>query len=331
MYACKRTPVPFRRGFTIVELLVVIAIAALLMAMLIPAVQAVRETSRRAQCVNNLKQIGVAIHNFEGSNRRLPQRAKRFCSGPPSGGSSFHSELLEYLDQPVLAAATLTGNCEDPQFFHPPPPGTYPPWYSVALEPVAVFRCPSDPRDYGNNYRFCIGATNLETYDGAFDWTKMSDITDGLSTTAAVSEKVKASLSPDWDPETNFWYTGLQKNMSAPVPDGEDVLNLCGQLTGPPLSYQPLTGYTWAASGTAFTEYNHAATPNSRGPDCAMNYMPPWRGAPIPYGYGAGPTRATSYHRGGVNLLFMDGHVEFMSDSVSLPVWRALSTRAAND
>lgn len=159
----------------------------------------------------------------------------------------------------------------------------------------------------------------------------LADITDGPSNTAAaVSEKIMSPFPLNWNPRTDLWCTGLFSGYPAPAPDGDAVFGLCGRLTGTPIAYHTDTGFTWLGMGTEFTDYNHIAPPNSPIPDCAMNSHSA-TATPNPYSNTMGPTKATSYHPGGVNLLFVDGHVEFKSNAIDPKVRRAPATRAGRE
>ena len=131
-----------RRGFTLIELLVVIAIIAILIGLLVPAVQSVREAANRIKCANNLKQLGLAAHHFHDANQHLPPGIGYY---PPAGGAfgTYHFHLLPYLEQDNLYRAAL-GTVAFPA---PDGPRTvyYPGNNTVYSRPVSVFLCPSDP------------------------------------------------------------------------------------------------------------------------------------------------------------------------------------------
>ena len=195
-----------RRGFTLIELLVVIAIIAVLIALLLPAVQSAREAARRAQCVNNLKQIGLALHNYIGSQGKLPPGIVTTTSNLPNEYSTWvawspQSMLLPYLEQqPLYNAANFSWACC---------------WYgdqahatnsTVIFTRIAGFLCPSDGsagRDNINNYHASLG-TGITRYNapdgstngifpvynnsGLSNCYGMSDVTDGTSNTIAFGE-----------------------------------------------------------------------------------------------------------------------------------------------
>jgi prepilin-type N-terminal cleavage/methylation domain-containing protein len=216
--ATLRKPIS-RRGFTLIELLVTIFILSVLLALLLPAVQSAREAARRIECQNNLKQLGIALHNYHDVHAAFPIQL-----GGTSGGSDTDSNqdclsafvgLLPFLEQaPLYDQISSPGTLEPPVLtpvpsFGPVPwHATYAPWKSR----VAGFYCPSDPDipdPSGNNYRFCIGTvvakneapsrqrlggTSFALMNGLFVngiSTRIGSVTDGLSNTIAMSERGK--------------------------------------------------------------------------------------------------------------------------------------------
>ena len=330
-----------RRGFTLIELLVVIAIIAVLVALLLPAVQQAREAARRSQCKNNLKQIGLAIHNYESSFRCYPfgkGASYGFVGAPVYARWSQHAMLLPYIEQSALY--------ESINFLMPPDtPGmagviNFMPAYVGGFNTVQsqtripMFLCPSDmtvSADWAgqNNYTGNQGtwlcdrgntpATANDTNPGELSQgvfyflssTRPSDVTDGLSNTAFFSEKMRGNGTPD--PKTDLFVMTNQTSLAATY----TTCMATNILTATPLTSK--WGYSWVMGENCCTQYNHVATPNSI--SCA--------GIPFPGSMTnmAMVVTASSRHIGGVQVMMGDGAVNFASSSIDLGVWRALGTR----
>jgi prepilin-type N-terminal cleavage/methylation domain-containing protein/prepilin-type processing-associated H-X9-DG protein len=317
-----------RSAFTLIELLVVIAIIAILIGLLVPAVQKVREASARMACTNNLKQIGLALHSYHNTTGHFPEARDPYplCFSP-------HAHLLPFLEQQGLfnlidftgakgATTTYKGINATP-----------------AVMPVPVFSCPSDLGGVpggngatpgvtfaGTNYSSCVGTGlgssaiyngDYVSGDGVFlllpgGPIKMSQIIDGTSNTAAFSESLygdgSAGLTPQsGTPDPMLFARDISGSAMDPT--------TCAGTT----TYTGQRGDRWINGGYLSTAYNHYLTPNSTTYDClnsANNF---------------GLKAARSRHNGGVNLLLCDGSVHFVANSISQSTWRALATRAGGD
>jgi prepilin-type N-terminal cleavage/methylation domain-containing protein/prepilin-type processing-associated H-X9-DG protein len=335
-----------RPAFTLIELLVVIAIIAILIGLLLPAVQKVREAAARAQCSNNLKQIALALHNYHSAYKVFP-----FGKGPSYAGAasyarwSVHSKILPFLEQgPLYQSLDFT--------FPPNTPGmagpviNFMPAYTNAggknsqcMTQVPMYLCPSDPAPIpdswpgGNNYVGCVGTMfecdNSEANPSPTDSSdvsragvlyylskvRLTDITDGTSNTALFSEHLRGGGVAN--SKTAMFMMANQTTLDATL----TTCNSLNPLTATPLSYWQ--GGSWAMGEMCCTLYNHVSTPNST--TCA--------GLPFPGGMNtmSMDQSATSAHTGGVNLCLADGSVRFVIDSVDLQTWRALGTRQSGE
>jgi prepilin-type N-terminal cleavage/methylation domain-containing protein len=309
-----------RPGFTLIELLVVIAIIAILIGLLLPAVQKVREAAARTQCSNNLKQLGVALHSYHDALGTFPG-----ARDPWPAPFSAQAHLLSFVEQ---------ANLQNLVNFHPPPgPGdlTFTGVNAAAAGYVVkLFLCPSDGNGpkvpgsiYGANSYVCNVGTGLSstgilngdyvTGDGTFLLThplRFADITDGTSNTAAFSE----ALLGDG-----------QTGGTGPNAVRREALVLSGSTQTTPAACSGGTpngtynGNIWINGGYWATAYNHYLPPNAATFDClntANNY---------------GLKTARSLHTDGVNLLLCDGSVHFVNNGVALNTWRALGTRAGGE
>jgi prepilin-type N-terminal cleavage/methylation domain-containing protein/prepilin-type processing-associated H-X9-DG protein len=324
------------RGFTLVELLVVIAIIGVLVALLLPAVQAAREAARRISCVNNVKQIGVAMHNFADTNKRFPPS---IVTINPDGTSSGHwSSLARIL--PFLEEANLEEAIDYSKSYKDVLIGDE----LISTFRVASYLCPSEPRDemrfnskgepehYPLNYGVNLGewfVLNPNTGgegvgNGAFrpnHGTRSSSISDGLSNTLMVAE-VKAY--------TPYFRDGG----GAPPTIPADPADICSLGTG---GFRPDSGHTeWPDGRVHQTGFTAVFAPNTRVicDQGGVRYDVDWTS----YREGKSDTEPTfaavtsrSHHPGAVNTAMMDGSVQTISEDIDLTVWRALSTRNGNE
>jgi prepilin-type N-terminal cleavage/methylation domain-containing protein/prepilin-type processing-associated H-X9-DG protein len=349
-------PIQRGRGFTLIELLVVIAIIAVLIALLLPAVQAAREAARRSSCVNNLKQIGIALHNYHEANNSFPLGASLNADSccPPvyiaKQSLSVHAQLLGYLGESALYnALNFSWGLEE---------GTTTQAYQVnhtaADASVKEFMCPSDPLAGNspfsashdtNSYYASIGTStnqtssnvNVSTFatvqtSGVFGMqrnTGIQAIIDGTSNTLAFGEGV---VSPNHNGQPRVKFIGMQGVSGVPtaldtlvsaatdltdVQAGIAACTTAWQTAGTNFQYQ--RGSSWAHGGFAHTMFNTIVQPNSK--QAQWSYCDHYSSSAVgTFG------NASSYHPGGINALFADGSVKFLKDSVSQLTWMALGT-----
>jgi len=336
-----------RSAFTLVELLVCIGIIAILATLLLPAVQSAREAARRSQCMNNLKQLGLALHGYHDANLCFPSgitatMGRRMPDGTAplaySGYFSVHARLLPYLDQsPCFHSINFVVGT------YPTTTITWPP-----LEPdeeatnatnatasrtsLAVFLCPSDGGPFGQagvNYRGNLGVGGYpqpsfihpDSGNGllaTMNAIRIAQVVDGLSNTAAFSERLRGSAARPMTPSRDYWLCRI-----GVVGTADDFVAACRISARP--EYDGVgfvnAGDGWFWEGRDRTYYNHAQTPNGPVPDCLQGALrtPP------------GVSTARSGHPGGVCVVMGDGSVRFVGDSIHLQTWRGLGTREGGD
>jgi prepilin-type N-terminal cleavage/methylation domain-containing protein/prepilin-type processing-associated H-X9-DG protein len=347
----RRTPALARRangrgGFTLIELLVVIAIIAILIGLLLPAVQKVREAAARASCQNNLKQLGLALHHYESGRGNLPS-AFPAQPKPPYVGRvpayfytwSVLAQLNPYLEQTAIYNRM---NLDLPMYTLPTL-SVLPENQFAVQQTVRLFLCPSDKmRPVGGgygvpvlgpvNYAACTGSGATDggppygspwDADGVFRAGvsgSFAEITDGLSNTAAFSEStlgegpVMASGPIPGDPQKV--YANVAPPLTPERCDGASLWNV-----------QLPRGYLWASGEVRCATYNHFYPPNGPKYDCVANLSTAGQQQYTAVGFRA----ARSNHRGGVNLALCDGSVRFVADGIRAEAWAALGTRAGGE
>jgi len=306
-------------AFTLVELLVVIAVISILMGLLLPAVQAAREASRRTSCGNNLRQIGLALLNFESAKKYLPSShwRKEWPEDPTNPHGHFRwsclAQLTPYLEQSsVYNRLDLTLPLYGGGTIHPT--STPFPQNAATLGVIVpTFLCPSDSfreviqgRGPGN-YVACVGTSeDAANGNGMFfqnSRVRLAEVTDGLSNTVAFSESTLGAGGSNMVAETGderLYYKQVGTLDSASCESSTDLRSNRGHL--------------WADGAFNCGLYNHILPPNTRQMDCIRHSNPAWKAA-------------RSRHGVGVNSVFGDGSVHFINNDIGVEVWAALGTR----
>ncbi|MFO0953226.1 MAG: DUF1559 domain-containing protein [Isosphaeraceae bacterium] len=330
-----------RRGFTLIELLVVIAIIAVLIALLLPAVQSAREAARRIQCTNNLKQLGLALHNYEQAAGTLPPQLMLTGTATAvtwTNGFGAHARVMPFAEQgPLFNGINFDVDMQTP------------PNVTVAAALIGVLVCPSEVRPstrplpdgtrYGiANYGYVVGdwfvwgglgGTPGRSAFGPNLSRRWAEFTDGLSNTMLMSEG-KAFTTYYRDCPT---LSKIQDPNNVPPPEADPVSVAPEYLGGCALRVEE--GRTqWFESGSHHTGITTAWPPNKRTPggpgkiyaDIDLTSNREKLGRPT-----FAASTARSFHPGGVNTLLGDGSVRFIKDTINGRVWRGLGTVAGGE
>lgn len=307
---------PPRNGITLIELLVVIGIVSILVALLLPAVQSARASARRLQCSNNLRQLGIALHQYQADYQVFPP-------GQTGLGHSLFVAILPYIEQnsmqnvfnftvnPVYEAFNMT----------------------AARTQLTAFLCPAEltiRNAYGiTSYAGNMGSScSLNTFDGLFSpdisvafpdaQVGPGGITDGLSNTAAIAEWLVGSNFIS-DPRRSFYQIPKLDNSM----DYNEFRTKCTTINTSrvPISFR-MKGVRWDSGDWPTTLYDHAISVN--GTNCILAEPAPPRGI-------TGGASSGSIHIGGSNVVMADGHQRFVKNSIAPNIWRAMGTRGQGD
>lgn len=279
------------KAFTLLELLVVIGIISVLLALLLPAVQKVRESANRTRCQNNLKQIGLGLHQYHDSQRSFPPALRRF--NDPYPFMSWQARILPWMEQAPLWSEIQAAYSQNPAFWTPP-------HHRLRATVLNVYLCPADDRRVGNNqpgqipaaFTSYLGVSGDRPGGGLLflnSRVRILEVRDGASSTLLVGER-----PPSENERFGWWYAGIgQRN------DGSLDSHLATRQTN----------YTFYAPMCPRGPYHFQQ--GNRSDPCAMFHF--W-----------------SFHTGGANFAFADGSVRFVSYSAD-PIMPALATREGGE
>ena len=328
-----------RRAFTLIELLVVIAIIAILIGLLLPAVQKVREAAARAKCQNNLKQMGLAAFNYESSFQEFPAgEGKR---PPGSSRVSLSANILSYLEQANKYnqfdfTQDITAVVNQP----------------ATWQDVPVYLCPSDPSGatftngtqttgrlnyFGNIGAVCQSTLPSDSMAGIFNFippvnigdtpkgVKIGAITDGTSNTVMFAEIKRGTGYPSTTVDAQTC-TSTPAMTGVALYDGRTLPGCAGGSVANLINYTGLQYYRGGINQNSF--YSHTLPPNwNRNTNNTATQK-----------YNCGDTSfrrahiaASSYHTSGVNLCIADGSIRFVSDSVDFVIWQSVGTKSGGE
>jgi len=347
-----------RRGFTLIELLVVIAIIAVLIALLLPAVQSAREAARRSQCVNNLKQIGLAMHNYISTHELVPPVA---IDDPNNNGSirqnwSQHARLLPFMEQtPTYNSINFNFGSrwsdgvvgitsQNPPDIDAAGGASAVVQMTVITQVIASFLCPSDPYKGGSG-TFLINGTakgvanfnypsNMGLNRRINNWVPNGPNYIATNWDGAMKRNIGLNSFTDGTSNTVIFSEWVKGPAASPGRDGLGMVYLSGVNTDAFTTDAPFAAacaairpgqgnQSWGWKGewwaySATAIYSHTIPPNRTA--CDYNDQRQDGRATITL------VNASSLHPGGVNTLFGDGSVRYVKNSVSIPIWYGLAT-----
>jgi prepilin-type N-terminal cleavage/methylation domain-containing protein/prepilin-type processing-associated H-X9-DG protein len=352
-----------RRGFTLIELLVVIAIIGVLVALLLPAVQSAREAARRSQCLNNLKQIGIALHNYNTSSNSFPQGASLnpitspYVLAPSNNPTSWsnitswndwsaQALLLNYLEQgPIYNAINFS--------FAPAWAGNlcYAVNQTATSTVINTFLCPSDGNagkdGWLNSYAASQGTTtygypfndadwtNYHKSTGAFAYQRaysLAQFKDGTSNTIAYSEFLVNDPSSGPVPGKATGNTGSGGHLAYDA-NTAGLANVQADWQACTTKFQGAGGVgngpgsDWSVGAMGYSIFNTVVPPNGGG---TIKWSACRMGCCVQAQH-ADYIVATSAHPGGVNAMMADGSVKFIKNSINITTWWALGTRGGGE
>ncbi|WP_250847180.1 DUF1559 domain-containing protein [Aquisphaera insulae] len=364
-----RTSFRRRAGFTLIELLVVIAIIAVLIGLLLPAVQSAREAARRIHCVNNLKQLGLALHNYHSSIGSFPiaQSWAKTTPGAKYGGNpwSAHAQVLSYLELSTVYNAV--------NFSFAPAQALNLAYYTnstVLYTPLNVFICPSDgvsPTtlsdiriDFNCNYAGSTGPTvqavkvagqsvTIQAPSGIFGFDdpvlhtvpaySVASVIDGTSNTIAYSERLVGGTGPKVGDTRRASWGGVAEvadavtlNAGSLQPQVVQALSACATYARANANTTDLKVGASFSGATWMAGYLGTSLFNTVTPPNSIQYpFNSCQAEPVNMWGLAGFVNATSNHSGGANFTFADGSVRFIKSSIDVRAYWGLGTRAGGE
>jgi len=307
-----------------------------LIALLLPAVQAAREAARRSQCTNNLKQFGLALHNYHDSRNCFPRRYYQGTWIPTMTGYSVHCMILPYIEQQSVYNLL---NFKEPYIFNY---GS-----NVTMLRIPAFQCPSDksfwPNSWwghgqGNSYVVCLGPTMVTNDTDPAHWPGMfgsvteirfGDVLDGTSNTLMLSEQLQGSGSTssyEVGNVANATYSGASGLVKPSSADLTTWGQACDSARASLSNLQFGNGCHWIGPGYSQTVFNTVVPPNWRYPTCSN------QGGPGGFSNdNSGVFCARSRHPGGAIHGMADASVRFISDTTDFTLYQSLGTRAGGE
>jgi prepilin-type N-terminal cleavage/methylation domain-containing protein/prepilin-type processing-associated H-X9-DG protein len=320
-------------AFTLVELLVVIAIIGILIALLLPAVQAAREAARRSQCVNNLKQLGLGLQNYHDVQSSFPPGCGGTASGAGNDGNGVRVSpfipLLPFIEQQALYSQIQAGGGNP--VYSPYGPRGWLTWSNWNVQ-VPSLLCPSDTRPRPapgatgeNNYAFSHGDSINQIYiwnSDPINWSRgmfcnsktvtMSMVTDGTSNTIIASERLRANFGKGTQPKVNI-RQGAVPSVAVNTSPGLCLPFAAGMYYSDPTQVSGYFGTNWTDCEVKRCGFNTVLPPNAPSCDVVSTSCPTCGPADAQ----GGVFPPTSNHPGGADAVFVDGSVRFISDNIN--------------